>query len=82
MEKKKPAHQVRVGLAKASIWANDTENGTRYSVTLGKLYKPADESWKTTSSLDRDDLLNAAKALDLAHTWIIEQAPTGAGREA
>lgn len=79
METKKPAHEVRIGRAKATIWPNQTEKGTRYSVSLGRLYKPEDGPWQTSRSLDRDDLLNAAKAIDLAHTWIISQASEEAG---
>lgn len=81
METKKPTHEVKVGRAKATIWTNETERGKRYSVTLGRLYKPEKGTWKTSASLDRDDLLNAAKALDLAHSWVISQASEEAGRE-
>ncbi len=80
MSKTKPTHEVRLGGIKAAIWANETEGGaTRYNVTVGRLYKDDEGQWKTTDSLGRDDLLVAAKVLDLAHTWICEQ---GRGAEA
>lgn len=73
-ESKKPAHEVRIGSIKAAIWENASPNGNRYSVTLTRIYKKEGEtSWNTSSSLGREDLLVAAKVLDLAHTWTYEQ---------
>jgi hypothetical protein len=83
MTNNKPVHDVKIGRVKASIWANQTKQGTRYSVTIGRLFKPEDGPWKTSPSLDRDDLLAAAKALDSAHSWVIAQpAQSQTGQEA
>ena len=71
--KEKPAHQIRLGSIKAAIWKNDTENGVRYNTTFSRLYKDGDE-WKQTESFGRDDLLLLGKVIDLAHSWIFEQA--------
>jgi len=71
--KQKPAHTLRLGCVKAAIWANQTENGTRYNVTVSRLYK-AENEWKDSSSFGRDDLPLACKVLDQAHTWVFEQA--------
>ena len=38
------------------------------------LYKDAEGRWKSTDSLGREDLLLAAKVLDLAHSWIYLEA--------
>jgi hypothetical protein len=74
MTKSKPIHEVRLGVIKAAIWANESEaGGVRYNVTLGRLYKDEEGQWKTTDGLGRDDLLVAAKVLDQAHTWIYER---------
>ena len=73
MTKQKPAHEIRLGRVKATIWANETENGTRHNVTVSRLYKDGDE-WKQTASFGRDDLPLVAKVADLAHLWIYEQA--------
>ncbi|MGD8450893.1 MAG: hypothetical protein PVJ57_03665 [Phycisphaerae bacterium] len=70
---KPPVHEIRFGYAKAVIWENDTSNGTRYNVTVARLYKDDGGEWKETSSFGRDDLLALAKALDHAHTWIHAQ---------
>lgn len=72
MAKQKPAHEIRLGKIKATIWANDTANGTRHNVTVSRLYKEGDD-WKQSDSFGRDDLPVVAKVLDMAHTWIFEQ---------
>lgn len=69
----KPAHEIRLGRIKATIWENSTENGSRHNVTLRRLYKDGDQ-WKDSESFGRDDLPLVAKVSDLAHTWIFEQA--------
>lgn len=72
MEKQKPAQSFRYGNIEASIWANETEKGTMYNVTLTRHFKDAGE-WKKTDSFGRDDLPLVAKLTDKAHTWIFEQ---------
>ena len=71
MEKTKPVAQVRLGTICASIWRNDTENGSFYNVSFQKLYKD-DDGWKYSESFHRDDLLVVAKVADLAHSRIHE----------
>jgi hypothetical protein len=68
----KPVHEIRLGTIKASLWTNETEHGTRYNVTVSRLYR-ADNQWKTTESFGRDDLPLVCKVMNLAHTWIFEQ---------
>ena len=70
----RPVHELRMGAIKATIWSNETTAGPRHNVTVGRLYKDSNDEWKTSDSLGRDDLLLAAKVLDLAHSWIHEQA--------
>jgi hypothetical protein len=70
-EAKRPVHEVRLGRIKAAIWENETENGTRHSVTITRLYKTeGDPTWRTTTSFNRDDLPLVAKVADMAHTYI------------
>lgn len=64
-----PAHEVRLGSIKATIWKNDTTSGVRYSVNVTRLYKDGDE-WKQTTSFGRDDLPLVCKVIDQAHSWI------------
>jgi hypothetical protein len=79
--KQRPAHEVRLGRVRATIWVNQTDNGPRHNVTLSRLYKDGDE-WKDATSFGRDDLPLVAKVADLAHSWIFEQAATAGGSEA
>ena len=72
MPNEKPAHEVRLGAIKATIWKNDTGNGARYNTTFARLYRDETE-WKSTGSFGRDDLLVVGKVADLAHSWICEQ---------
>lgn len=72
MEGKKPIKEIRLGAIKATIWPNDTSNGTRYSVSLCKLYKDSEDNWQETKSFRRDDLLLVAKVSDMAHSVIFE----------
>ena len=71
--KEKPTHEVRLGAVKGAIWRNQTETGdTRFSVKLSRIYKDGD-TWKSTDSFGRDDLLLVAKVADQAHSWIHQQ---------
>jgi hypothetical protein len=70
---KKPVHEIRLGRIKATLWENETQNGTRHNVTLSRLYKDG-ENWKDSSSFGRDDLPLVAKVADLAHSWIFQDS--------
>ena len=71
--KQQPAHEIRMGSIKATIWENQTTAGMRHNVTVSRIYKDGEE-WKQTDSFGRDDLQLLAKVVDLAHTWIFQQA--------
>ncbi len=73
MSKQQPAHEIRLGAIKATIWENETSVGTRHNVTVCRIYKDGDE-WKRTESFGRDDLLLLAKVIDQAHNWIYAQS--------
>ena len=74
MTETRPPHDIRLGPVKAASSTNETESGMRHKVTLERLYKDADGHWKSTDHLGRDDLLLAAKVLDLAQSWICQEA--------
>ena len=69
--KNPPVAKVRVGLITASIWENKTDKGDFQNVTFERRYKTGDQ-WKSTGSYGVGDLLELAKAADLAHTQILE----------
>jgi hypothetical protein len=73
MAKNRPVHEIRLGRIKAAVWANDTENGVRHSVTLSRIYKDGNE-WKSTDSFGREDLPLVCKVADQAHSWIYQLA--------
>ena len=69
---KAPVHEIRVGKIRAAIWENETQNGSLHNVTLSRSYREG-ETWKSSTSFGRDELLLVAKVADLAHTWIFQQ---------
>lgn len=72
MANRKPVQEIRVGLVRAAIWENDTQNGTRHNVTFSRLYRDSDGNWKDSSSFGRDDLPLLHKVSDRAHSWIYD----------
>ncbi|HYH63525.1 MAG TPA: hypothetical protein VD866_02395 [Urbifossiella sp.] len=66
-----PAHKIRISNLTAVVWRNAGEKPW-YSVQLTRSYK-VDDGWRETDSLGHDDLLSAAKLLDLAHSWVMHQ---------
>lgn len=77
---KRPVHEIRFGLIKASIWQNHTRSGDRHSVSVVRLYRNG-ESWVESTRFGRDDLPLVAKVVDLAHTWIYESSAAVVGSE-
>lgn len=73
-EAKRPVHEIRLGRLKAALWERETQYGLRYNVTTVRSYRDENGQWAQSQSYGRDDLLSLAKLLDLAHTWILEQA--------
>jgi hypothetical protein len=75
----RPVHEVRLGRVKATVWANQSENGLWYSVQVGRLYKDAEQQqWKIADGFHRDDLPLVMKVADRVHTWLYENAGSAA----
>lgn len=68
-----PEYKVHFGRVQAAVWRREIEGRTTYSVTLTRSYKDKYDQWQRTSSLDEEDLLPAAKALDESYTWVQRQ---------
>jgi hypothetical protein len=64
-----PVHSFRHRNIKASIWRNQTEKGPMYNVTVVRSYREG-ETWRDSHSFGFDDLMNVAKLLADAHSWI------------
>ena len=71
--KQKPAHEVRLGKIRATLWANNGDKGTLYNVTFSRLYKDDSNNWKDSTSFSRDDLPIVEKAAAAAFSWIHQQ---------
>lgn len=70
----RPVHKSRVGHVTASVWESTNKDGVvSYSITIQKSYKDDKDAWQNTDFLWASDALTAMKALDRAHTWILEQ---------
>ena len=77
----KPVDDVRIGRVKATIWRNETEDGKpRFNTVFARLYKDGD-TWQSTSSFGRNDLLLLAKVANLAHTRVCKLSGKNNGDE-
>ncbi len=74
--KKRPVHEIRIGLIRAAIWRNEGSNGPWHTATFERSYKDGDQ-WKSTTSFGRDDLLVLAKLADQTHSWVVDQEAHG-----
>src|SRR5262245_35198675 len=59
-----PDYKAHYGRVQAAVWRRETDGRTTYSVSLTRSYRDKQDQWQRTTSLDEDDLLPAAKALD------------------
>jgi len=64
-----PAHEIRKGSVKATIWLNESAKGANYSVSVSRFYRDQ-EGWKSTESFGRNHLYLLIKVVDAAHDWI------------
>ena len=73
----KPAHTLRLGRVKATIWANETKYGMRFTVNFARTYKAQDGSLKSADSFDVQDLPLVEHLAGEALRWIaVRQADT------
>lgn len=72
-----PAHELRLGRIKAVIWANQSEGGTRYNVTLRRIFKrEGGPGWEQSDSFGRDDLPAVMEVTRQAWLWIYARPNT------
>jgi hypothetical protein len=67
---KRPVHEVRHRNIRATVWRNETAKGSMYNVTVSRSYRDDNGEWHDTGSFGFDDLMNLAKALYDAHSFI------------
>jgi len=68
----RPIHEIRHRNVRATIWKNPVQNGVMYNVTVSRSYRDDNNEWHDTNSFPFNDLMNLAKALSDAHTFIAE----------
>lgn len=71
----KPLHEIKVGRIRATVWPNESDRRSWFTVTVTRSYRDG-EQWKTTTSFNRDELPLVAKAAEMAYEWIWRQADT------
>ena len=60
-----PEHKVHYGRVDVAVWRRQAEDGRAwYSFSVSRTYKDRDDKWQRTASLDEEDLLPAAKAME------------------
>lgn len=67
-----PAFTLRDGAIKATIWANDSEKGTFYSVDVTRSYKDKGGEWQETTSFSGSDILRAGNLYTAAYNRILQ----------
>lgn len=69
--KKRPSHEIRFGAIRATIWANENRDGSRWhSVTLGRLFKDDQGQWQVAQHFKLQHLPDVARAAATAQDWI------------
>ena len=61
--RKKPVHELRLGLIKAAIWENTVGDNLRYNVTFARIYKNEAE-WKTSDTFGRGCLKRLSSSVE------------------
>lgn len=70
----KPAHTLRCGGIKATIWKNNSERGPFYSATFSRPFKGAEGQWRNGASFGLADLEAISILTAQAKAWIFERA--------
>jgi hypothetical protein len=77
----KPAWEVRLARIKAIVWANPSDGGVRYNVTIRRIFKrEGSATWEQSDSFGRDDLPQVMEVVRQAWLWIYGQTSSGDGQ--
>jgi len=68
-QNQKPINTIRDGALKATIWKNDSEKGSFYSVDISRTYKQ-DDVYKDSHSFSGTELLRVARLANIAYDEI------------
>ncbi len=73
MADNKPADSIRDGRLKATIWRNESENGTFYSTDFVRSYKDSNDDWKDVSGgFSGAELLRVSRLAEKAYERELE----------
>ena len=72
METKKPTHRIKRGTLEATIWTNESKNGSFFRATLSRTYRDAAGKLATSSSFGSKELGDVALLAIDAQRWIRE----------
>lgn len=75
--KQKPAHEIKSGGVKATIWRNDGKGKPRHTVNVIRSFKTG-EAWLQSASFHRSDLPKLIAALTEAEAWMNANEPSPA----
>ena len=75
----KPAFTCRHRRLQVAVWQNESSKGTFFSASMQRSYRKEGEDWqRSQATLNRDDLLVAAKLLNWAHSAVMTAVSTEA----
>jgi len=60
---KPPVHKVKYGVIEASLWENESKEGTYLTMSLQRNYKDKEDNWKSTNKSFR---INDIPVIELA----------------
>ncbi len=66
-------HEIRLGRVRALIWREESAEGARHWVTVGRTTSSGPRT-RPPGAFEPEDLPVVAEIMDLAHLWICEQA--------
>lgn len=76
-EKRKPVHTIDFFPIRVAVWENETDQAKWYAVTATRRYRVEKRrgvvEYGNSPSLNTEDLLATARALELAYEWIQER---------
>jgi hypothetical protein len=70
MTKNQPVQKFRFYDVTATVWENQGENGTFYTVTTERTFRDKDGAFKSTHSYSGSQLVALIHVADLAHRYI------------
>ncbi|MDH5721909.1 MAG: hypothetical protein OEY94_01125 [Alphaproteobacteria bacterium] len=72
MTSKTPQETLRDANLKASIWRNESEQGSYFTTTLARTYKDEQGNYRDTNSFGQNDLLRLAELSRSAYNRVNE----------